>query len=168
MNGDQVAVRIDRIGQPEWTKHRRGKNHRAAGMAKPDDEAAGYVEKIIERGMARIVGTYFRRGKFAHVQPDDLKIPDVNIERDSLPQDKKDGPKSGQVVAVELTRWDNPNSKPVGRVTEVLGWPDTPGIDMLSIVHKHGLRDEFPDDVLDGAKRFGDHVTDKHLDGRDD
>ena len=144
MNGDQVAVRIDRIGQPEWTKHKRGKNHRAAGMAKPDDEAAGYVEKIIERGMARIVGTYFRRGKFAHVQPDDLKIPDVNIERDSLPQDKKDGPKSGQVVAVELTRWDNPNSKPVGRVTEVLGWPDTPGIDMLSIVHKHGLRDEFP------------------------
>ncbi|HCC20441.1 MAG TPA: ribonuclease R [Verrucomicrobiales bacterium] len=168
MNGDQVAVRIDRIGQPEWTKHRRGKNHRAAGMAKPDDEAAGYVEKIIERGMARIVGTYFRRGKFAHVQPDDLKIPDVNIERDSLPQDKKDGPKSGQVVAVELTRWDNPNSKPVGRVTEVLGWPDTPGIDMLSIVHKHGLRDEFPDDVLDGAKRFGDHVTEKDIDGRDD
>ncbi|MDG0995266.1 MAG: ribonuclease R [Akkermansiaceae bacterium] len=168
MNGDQVAVRIDRIGQPEWTKHRRGKNHRAAGMAKPDDEAAGYVEKIIERGMARIVGTYFRRGKFAHVQPDDLKIPDVNIERDSLPQDKKDGPKSGQVVAVELTRWDNPNSKPVGRVTEVLGWPDTPGVDMLSIVHKHGLRDEFPDDVLDGAKRFGDHVTEKDIDGRDD
>ncbi len=168
MNGDQVAVRIDRIGQPEWTKHKRGKNHRAAGMAKPDDEAAGYVEKIIERGMARIVGTYFRRGKFAHVQPDDLKIPDVNIERDSLPQDKKDGPKSGQVVAVELTRWDNPNSKPVGRVTEVLGWPDTPGIDMLSIVHKHGLRDEFPDDVLDGAKRFGDHVTEKDIDGRDD
>ena len=168
MNGDQVSVRIDRIGQPEWTKHKRGKNHRAAGMAKPDDEAAGYVEKIIERGMARIVGTYFRRGKFAHVQPDDLKIPDVNIERDSLPQDKKDGPKSGQVVAVELTRWDNPNSKPVGRVTEVLGWPDTPGIDMLSIVHKHGLRDEFPDDVLDGAKRFGDHVTEKDIDGRDD
>ncbi|MFK7909851.1 MAG: ribonuclease R [Akkermansiaceae bacterium] len=168
MNGDQVAVRIDRIGQPEWTKHKRGKNHRAAGMKKPDDEAAGYVEKIIERGMARIVGTYFRRGKFAHVQPDDVKIPDVNIERDSLPQNKEDGPKSGQVVAVELTRWDNPNSKPLGKVTEVLGWPDTPGIDMLSIVHKHGLRDEFPKDVLDGAKRFGDHVTEKDIKDRDD
>ena len=84
MNCDKVAVRIDRIGQPDWTKHKRGKNHRAAGMSKPDDEAAGYVEKIIERGMARIVGTYFRSGKFAHVQPDDQKIPDVNIERDSV------------------------------------------------------------------------------------
>ncbi|MGB1875178.1 MAG: hypothetical protein ACPHNY_09340, partial [Akkermansiaceae bacterium] len=72
MNGDTVAVRVDRIGPPEWTKHRRGREHRAAGMAKPDDEAAGYVEKIIRRGMARIVGTYFRSGKFAHVQPDDL------------------------------------------------------------------------------------------------
>ncbi|MDG1356996.1 MAG: RNB domain-containing ribonuclease, partial [Akkermansiaceae bacterium] len=168
MNGDSVSVRVDRIGQPEWTKHRRGKNQKAAGMAKPDDEAAGFVEKIIHRGMARIVGTYFRSGKFAHVQPDDMKIPDVNIERDSLPKDKKDGPKSGQVVAVELTRWDNPNSKPLGRVTEILGWPDTPGIDMLSIVHKHGLRDEFPADVLAEAKEFGDHVTETDIEGRDD
>ncbi|MCP5534958.1 MAG: ribonuclease R [Akkermansiaceae bacterium] len=168
MNGDQVAVRVDRIGQPDWTKHRKGRSQRAAGMAKPDDEAAGYVEKIITRGMARIIGTYFRSGKFAHVQPDDAKIPDVNIERESLPQDKKDGPKSGQIVAVELTRWDNPNSKPVGRVTEVLGWPDTPGIDMLSIVHKHGLRDEFPNAVLEEAKAFGDKVTAQDTAGRDD
>lgn len=176
MNGDQVAVRVDRIGQPEWTKHRRGKNHRAAGMAKPDDEAAGFVEKVIRRGMARIVGTYFRRGKFAHVQPDDVKIPDINIEKvpnhspgGAKDTDKPDAsPKSGQVVAVELTRWDNPNSKPLGRVTEVLGWPDTPGIDMLAIVHKHGLRDEFPHDVLDEAKAFGDRVTEKDLADRDD
>ena len=168
MNGDHVAVRIDRIGQPDWTKHRKGRSQKAAGMAKPADEAAGFVEKIISRGMARIVGTYFRSGKFAHVQPNDVKIPDVNIERDSLPQDKKDGPKSGQIVSVELTSWENPNSKPVGRVTEVLGWPDTPGIDMLAIVHKHGLRDEFPDDVLKEAKSFGDKVTKQDIEDRDD
>ena len=168
MNGDSVAVRVDRIGQPDWTKHRRGREHRAAGMAKPEDEAAGYVEKIIQRGMARIVGTYFRSGKFAHVQPDDMKIPDVNIDRNTLPKDKKDGPKSGQIVAVELTQWDNPNSKPLGRVTELLGWPDTPGIDMLSIVHKHGLRDEFPPDVLAEAKAFGDRVTEDDIQDRDD
>ncbi|MBT8038389.1 MAG: ribonuclease R [Verrucomicrobiae bacterium] len=168
MNGDHVAVRVDRIGQPDWTKHRKGRNQKAAGMAKPADEAAGYVEKIISRGMARIIGTYFRQGKFAHVQPNDLKIPDVNIERNSLPRDKKDGPKSGQIVAVELTRWDNPNSKPLGRVTEVLGWPDTPGIDMLAIVHKHGLRDEFPDQVLDEAKAFGNSVSKNDTVDRDD
>ncbi|MGJ8676014.1 MAG: ribonuclease R family protein [Akkermansiaceae bacterium] len=168
MNGDKVAVRVDRIGQPDWTKNRRGKNQEAAGMAKPADEAAGYVEKIISRGMARIIGTYFRSGKFAHVQPDDMKIPDVNIERASLPANKDDGPKPGQVVAVELTQWDNPNSKPLGRVTEVLGWPDTPGIDMLAIVHKLGLRDEFPGEVLHEAKRFGDHVTEKDVIDRDD
>ena len=168
MNGDTVVLCVDRIGQPDWTKNRRGKNERAAGMAKPADEAAGYVDRILERGMARIIGTYFRSGKSAHVQPDDMKIPDVNIERDSLPRNKDDGPKSGQVVAVELTKWDNPNSKPMGRVAEVLGWPDTPGIDMLAIVHKLGLRDEFPDAVLHEAKMFGDHVTEKDLVDRDD
>ncbi|MBT8043852.1 MAG: VacB/RNase II family 3'-5' exoribonuclease, partial [Verrucomicrobiae bacterium] len=53
-------------------------------------------------------------------------------------------------------------------VTEVLGWPDTPGIDMLSIVHKHGLRDEFPEAVLAQAKAFGHKVTEKDIEGRDD
>ncbi|MGB0775939.1 MAG: ribonuclease R family protein, partial [Akkermansiaceae bacterium] len=165
MNGDTVAVRIDRIGPPDFTKNRKHKN---SGQPKPQDEAAGYVEKIIQRGTARIIGTFFQHSKFAHVQPNDLKVPDINIERDSLPRDKKDGPKPGQVVAVELTRWDNPNSRPLGRIVEVLGWPDTPGIDMLSIVHKHGLRDEFPDNVLEQAKKFGDRVTEKDLEGRDD
>ncbi len=168
MNGDHVAVRVDRIGQPDWTKHRKGRSQKAAGMPKPADEAAGFVEKIISRGMARIIGTYFRHGKFAHVQPNDIKIPDVNIDQASLPQGKEDGPKPGQIVAVELIRWDNPNSKPLGRVTEVLGWPDTPGIDMLAIVHRLGLRDEFPDRALEEAKAFGDSVSENDTLDRDD
>ena len=168
LNGDHVLIRVDRIGQPEWTKNRRGKNQAAAGMSKPADEAAGYVAKIIQRGNARIIGTYFRNGKFAHVQPDDMQVPDINIDRKSLPTHKEAGPKSGQVVAVELLQWDNANSKPIGKVTEVLGWPDTPGIDMLAIVHKLGLRDEFPDDVLRAAKSFGSEVSPEDIEGRDD
>lgn len=163
MNGDQVAVRIDRIGPPEWTKHRKGK--KAQGKA-PEDEAAGYVTKIMKRGMARIIGTYFQHGKFLHVQPHDMKVPDINIDRHADLPDPK--PKAGQVVAVELARWDNPNSTPLGKVTEVLGWPDTPGIDMLAIVLKLGLRSEFPDDVLHQAKAFGDRVTEDDIQDRDD
>ena len=166
MNGDHVSVRIDRIGPPEWSKNRRGRSQKAAGMAPPADEAAGYVEKIINRGMSRIVGTYFQHGNFSHVQPDDIKIPDVNIDKNAPAPDPL--PKPGQKVAVELTRWENANVAPVGRVTDVLGWPDTPGIDMLSIVHKLGLRTDFPDDVLKQAKAFGDRVTEKDVQGRDD
>lgn len=166
MNGDHVAVRIDRIGPPDWTKHRKGRSQKAAGMAKPDDEAAGYVTKILKRGMARIVGTYFQHGKFSHIQPHDVKVPDISLDRQApapLPR-----PKPGQIVAVELTRWDNPNSAPIGKITEVLGWPDTPGIDMVAIIHKLGLRTEFPEDVLQQAKAFGDKVTEKDTRGRDD
>lgn len=162
MNGDQVAVRIDRIGPPEWTKHRKGKKSNASA----DDEAAGYVTKVTKRGIARIVGTYFSQGKFSHVQPHDMKIPDINIDRHaSLPDPR---PKAGQVVSVELTRWDNPNATPLGRITEVLGWPDTPGIDMLAIVHKLGLRSEFPEDVLKQALGYGDRVNAADIEGRDD
>ena len=166
MNGDRVAVRIDRIGPPNWTKNRKGRSQKAAGMPKPDDEAAGYVTKILKRGMARIVGTYFHNGKFSHVQPHDVKVPDINIDSQATLPDPK--PKPGQIVSVELIRWDNPNSTPIGQITEVLGWPDTPGIDMLAIVQKLGLRTEFPDNVLSQAKAFGDRVTEKDLVDRDD
>ncbi|MBK1853403.1 ribonuclease R [Verrucomicrobiaceae bacterium 5K15] len=169
MNGDKVRVRIDRIGPPEWANRRRGRAQKAAGMKAPDDEAAGYVDKIIERGMSKIIGTYFKRGQYAHVQPDDAQIPDVNIEPASKgSKDTSPEPKGGQKVAVALTQWDNPNSSPRGKITEVLGWPDTPGVDMLSIVHKHGLRSEFPDAVLKEARNFGDEVTEKDLVDRDD
>ena len=168
MNGDQVMVRIDRIGPPEWANRRRGRAQKAAGMKAPDDEAAGYVEKIVERGMARIIGTYFKQGEFTHVQPDDTQIPDVTIEPLKKKNSDTPAPKSGQKVAVELTQWDNPNSAPRGCIAEILGWPDTPGVDMLSIVHKHGLHTEFPDNVLKAAKDFGDHVTEKDLQDRDD
>ena len=43
MNGDQVMVRIDRIGPPEWANRRRGRAQKAAGMKPPEDEAAGFV-----------------------------------------------------------------------------------------------------------------------------
>jgi len=171
MNGDHVAVRVDRIGQPDWTKHRKGRER--AKLNKPDNEAAGFVTRIIKRGMARIVGTYFQHGNFIHVQPDDARIPDINMERPTQgPGDKKLdpalAPKPGQIVAVELTQWDNPNSTPIGKITEVLGWPDTPGIDMLAIITKLGLQTEFPDDVLTEAQAFGDKVSAKDTEGRDD
>lgn len=166
MNGDHVAVRIDRIGPPEWTKHRKHRQSKGAKTPKPADEAAGYVTKILKRGMARIVGIYFHHGKFSHIQPDDARIPDINLDRNA--KKLEPAPKPGQIVAVELTHWDNPNSTPLGRITEVLGWPDTPGIDMLSIVTKLGLRTEFPDDVLNEAKAFGDRVTERDIESRDD
>jgi len=168
MNGDKVMVRVDRIGPPEWANRRRGRAQKAAGMKAPDDEAAGYVEKIVERGMARIIGTYFQHGKSIHVQPDDTQIPDVNIEPTKKGDKDSPQPKPGQKVAVALTKWDNANSAPLGKITEVLGWPDTPGVDMLSIVHKHGLRTEFSDSVLKEAQRFGDEVTESDLKDRDD
>lgn len=168
MNGDKVKVQIDRIGPPEWANRRRGRAQKAAGMKPPEDEAAGYVTKIVERGMARIIGTYFQHGKSAHVQPDDAQIPDINIEPGKKGDKDSPQPKGGQKVAVALTQWDNANSAPRGEITEVLGWPDTPGVDMLSIVHKHGLRTEFPDAVLKEAKAFGDRVTEQDLKDRDD
>ena len=106
MNGDQVMVKIDRIGPPEWAYRRRGRAQKAAGMKAPDDEAAGFVTKIVERGMARIIGTYFQHGKFGHVQPDDAQIPEVNIDPPKKSDTDTPTPKPGQKVAVELTVWD--------------------------------------------------------------
>ena len=58
----------------------------------------------------------------------------------------------GQMVVVDLESWANPNTDPVGRVIEVLGWPGEPGVDMISVIHRFGLRTSFPDDVLAEAR----------------
>ena len=40
----------------------------------------------------------------------------------------------------------------MGRVIEVLGYPDDFGIDVEIIIRKHHLPHEFPDDVVDQAR----------------
>ena len=59
------------------------------------------------------------------------------------------------MVVVELTRWPTATRPPAGRVLEVLGTIDTPGVDTTIIIRKHNLPDAHGEEAIAEAQRLG-------------
>lgn len=122
----------------------------------------GEVVRILKRASTRIVGTIECRKQFAFVTPDDKRFYfDVFV-----PKSDTAGAKSGQKVVVSITRWPEGRRNPEGRVTEILGYEDEPGIDVLAVIKKYNLPLEFPEKVLRQAEQIPEEITDEELKGR--
>jgi hypothetical protein len=72
------------------------------------------------------------------------------------------------MVVVELTRWPSATRPPLGKVIEVLGGPDEPGVDTRIIVRKHALPDVHGEEALVEARRLGSSVHERDLEKRTD
>ena len=68
------------------------------------------------------------------------------------------GAVTGHKVIVEITKYPEGRKSAEGEVVEILGHKNDPGIDILSIIHKHGLKIDFPDKVLDQVAAIPDKV----------
>ena len=149
LQGDRVVARLIR-------------DPRDQGRPRRDGRAEGKILRIVERAGAPIVGTLQRTKNFFHVVADDPRFP-----RD-LYVPSAGGARPGDKVVARLERWENSHVNPEGCIVEVLGPAGAPGIDMLSVIHKHGLPREFPEAVSAEAGRFGSRITDADLEGRED
>ena len=76
--------------------------------------------------------------------------------------------KPGDMVVVEITRWPTPARAPLGRVTEVLGDIDEPGVDNEIIIRKYGIPDAHSEEAIEEARRIGGDVREADLRGRTD
>jgi len=124
----------------------------------------GEIIRILERANRKIVGTFERNRNFGFVSPDDSRIHfDIFV-----PGDETAGAKNGQKVIVEIEKWPERRRNPEGRITEILGRKDEPGIDILSIIKKHGLPESFPYEVMKQAEEVPDAIRDIDLVGRID
>ncbi|MED1468687.1 ribonuclease R [Bacillus salipaludis] len=124
----------------------------------------GSVIRIIERGIQRMVGTYVESKSFGFVIPDDKKFAsDIFI-----PKAASKGAVEGHKVVVKLTTYPEGRKSAEGEVIEILGHKNDPGVDILSIIHKHGLPMAFPDDVLEQANETPDTIDESELANRRD
>ncbi len=123
------------------------------------------VLRVLERGYTQVVGTYEQAGKnFGFVIPDLVKLPkDIFI-----PQGFAGGAVTGHKVVVELTDYGSPDRNPEGKVTEILGHANDPGVDIMSIVRGYDLPMEFDGRVLAQAGRVSGEVSDADRLGRRD
>ena len=122
------------------------------------------IVKILSHGLTRIVGTYQKSKSFGFVIPDLEKIStDIYI-----PAEGSKGAVTGHKVVVELTNYGDDKHKPEGRVTEILGHVNDPGVDILSIVKGYDLPVEFEEKILNQAERVGKPVSEADMAGRKD
>lgn len=122
------------------------------------------IIKIISRGTTQVVGTFQKSKNFGFVVPDNMKM----TEDIFIPLERSKGAVDGHKVVVELTDYGSENKKPEGKVIEILGHVNDPGVDILSIVRGFGLPMEFDEKVLNQAERVASEVSEADREGRED
>ena len=145
LHGDRVVVRIERYRE--------------------DGRAEGKIVQVLERGASTVVGRYeVDASGLGFVAPFDKRLTaDIVIARNET----RDA-EPGQMVTVEVTRWPTPTRGPAGRIVEVLGDINDPGVDTEIILRKYGIPDEHPPEVVEEARRIGSAVKEKDMAGRTD
>lgn len=109
----------------------------------------GEVIRILTRENELCVGTLEKSPNFGFVVPDEKRIgQDIFI-----PFEKMKGAGDRDKVVVRITRWPEARRNPEGEIIEILGKKNEPGIDILCIVRKHKLPEEFPQEVIAEAQR---------------
>lgn len=135
--------------------------------------AEGKITRIIERKTEQVIGEFIPYtddeiadyNLYGYVKAKLKKGPEhiIQIEMNGL------NPTRGEIVSVDITHYPAYKGEDMrGVVTETIGHKDEPGIEILSIVHKHNIRSEFPDEVLAEAEQVPDQISAADLKGRRD
>jgi ribonuclease R len=124
----------------------------------------GTIVRILERGVKQVVGTYTESANFGFVIPDDKKFNgDIFI-----PKHASKGAVEGHKVVVNITVYPEGRMSAEGEVVQILGHRNDPGVDILSIIYKHGLPIEFPEEVMEQAQKVPDKISEAEIKGRRD
>ena len=121
----------------------------------------GSIVEVLERANRKVVGRLFFENNVAFVIAENKRISqDILIAPDGL-----NGAREGQVVVAEVLEQPTKHAEPVGRVVEVLGNYADPGMEIEIALRKHDLPHEWPQDVVEAAKRLPNKVPAKDIKG---
>lgn len=144
LHGDRVLVKIvgaDRRGKPE-----------------------GSIVEVIERRTNKLVGRFLAERGVTIVVPEDQRIKhDVLV-----PGTEAGEAQPGQVVMVEILQQPSRYSQPLGRVVEVLGEIDDPGMEIEIAVRKFDVPYQFSEAAKQAASALPEEVTTADREGRID
>ena len=129
------------------------------------DRLEGRILKVQKRQVQRYIGeiTFDEKGK-GHIKLDDNKIK-LNIE---IPKENSLNAVDGHKVVVELVKKMNNNLRYEGKVVEIIGHKNDPGVDILSIIYKYNINTVFPDDVKEEVANINMEVLPNEYHGRRD
>lgn len=137
-------------------------------LAKPDGEYRGKAEativEVIERRTNKLVGRFLKERGAYIVVPEDQRIKHDIL----IPASDMGGAEPGQVVTVEIVQQPTRHTQPLGRVVEVLGEIDDPGMEIEIAVRKFDVPHEFSPATLKQAEKLPPTVKPADLKDRID
>src|SRR5690606_19341481 len=141
-DGDRVAIRVssDRQGRRE-----------------------GRVVEVLERTKTSLVGHFHTERGIDYVLEEGEARTEVLIARG-----ERGGAKPGDLVNVEIVQHPTEHSLAIGRVIKVVGRLDEPGIETEVAILAHGIPSDWPDAVVEAARRFPPHVPPRAKRDRED
>ena len=142
MHGDRVVARIE--------------------LTRADGRREGRVTEILERRSAQVVGQIRLERRGAVVTPFDARL-DTEVR---VAADDTLAAVDGDMVTVEIQRWPGPGGPAAGRVVEVLGRLDDPGVDTEIVLRKHGIPDAHAPDAVAEARGRDHAVAPSEIAGR--
>ncbi|GGJ61251.1 ribonuclease R [Virgibacillus salexigens] len=145
MNNDKVLVRIEK-------------------RDKDGNRPEGTVIRILERATLQVVGTFEDNRSFGFVIADDKRIPNDIF----IPKSMTNGAVSGHKVIAHITKYPEGRKSAEGEIIHILGHKNDPGIDIISIIHKHGIKVDFPTKVLDQAANIPETISEDEIKERRD
>ena len=124
----------------------------------------GKIVKVVSRAVTKVVGMYEKSRNFGFVRPDNQRVQtDIYI-----PAGQEYGAVSGHKVVAELTSYGGQDTKPEGKIVEILGFANEPGTDILAIIKDHNLPIDFSQKIMNQAERVGKEVSAADMAGRMD
>ena len=122
----------------------------------------GTITKILSHGMNEVVGTYEDNKTFGFVVPDNPKIAkDIFI-----PKERSMGAVTGHKVIVAITDYGKDGKKPEGKVTEIIGHINDPGVDIMSLVKAYNIPVEFSPKIMRQVENVSNEVSEADMAGR--
>lgn len=127
----------------------------------------GEIIRILERVNETVVGIFENSKNFGFVIPSDTRI-NMDI---FIPKSEINNARTNEIVIVEITKWPEKRRNPEGKIIEILGHKNDTGTDILAIIKKYGLPEDFPAEVIAEAERIPEEIYEgeikRRLDLRD-
>ena len=123
------------------------------------------IVTVVKRASDKLTGTYEKDGEFGgYVIPDD---PRIALDA-MIPPGSEKGAKHGDKVVARILQYPGSRRPMIGEIAEVLGRAGEKGMDILSIIRRLELPDEFSAAAIKQAKVLGQTVSEDDIKGRRD
>ena len=130
----------------------------------PRGRPLGEIVDVLERGNRRVVGRLHAEHGVLFLVPEDRRIAQDIL----VPPAEVGKAKAGQVVTLELVSQPSKHAQPIGRVAEILGNTEDPGMEIEIALRKFDLPYEFSKKALTQTKGLPDTVREEDAAGRKD